>query len=350
MLFCQADSTFSAIVFPFIRNMENRNVSQRADVSSSYCPPTYKKKAAVVSCSSRLVEHLALLYDGKIGNNSDRRLVIFESVKFDVDISVDVAQKTPNQSEYNKRKTSHKCTFIPHLFIHIFFFTFLNIFLSGLSVLMVMDRTKLRRKKGETQHRVHHQVPCLVWERKSVRLWGAPVEHDDKLALQSVALSEFAAFFLQRDRALLADGAKKKWCTHRLRARVRTAQVEKKRNREKRERKKTMFIIRNADEREEEEGKKGPGCYGAPIHLYRLSSALSLFYFLGSFFLSCFVSFWPLLCLLSFNSNRLTDFQCQLSQTLLHVALKWSKGEKDKMVGGFWTRPHVLGVGFFFAS
>ena len=148
------------------------------------------------------------------------------------------------------------------------------------------------------------------------------MEHDDKLALQSVALSEFAAFFLQRDRALLADGAKKKWCTHRLRARVRTAQVEKKRNREKRERKKTMFIIRNADEREEEEGKKGPGCYGAPIHLYRLSSALSLFYFLGSFFLSCFVSFWPLLCLLSFNSNRLTDFQCQLSQTLLHVALK----------------------------
>ena len=117
---------------------------------------------------------------------------------------------------------------------------------------------------------------------------GAPVEHDDKLALQSVALSEFAAFFLQRDRALLADGAKKKWCTHRLRARVRTAQVEKKRNREKRERKKTMFIIRNADEREEEEGKKGPGCYGAPIHLYRLSSALSLFYFLGSFF--CLVS------------------------------------------------------------
>ena len=162
MLFCQADSTFSAIVFPFIRNMENRNVSQRADVSSSYCPSTHKKKAAVVSCSSRLVEHLALLYDGKIGNNSDRRLVIFESVKFDVDISVDVAQKTPNQSEYNKRKTSHKCTFIPHLFIHIFFFTFLNIFLSGPSVLMVMDRTKLRRKKGETQHRVHHQVPCLV--------------------------------------------------------------------------------------------------------------------------------------------------------------------------------------------
>ena len=36
------------------------------------------------------------------------------------------------------------------------------------------------------------------------------MEHDDKLALQSVALSEFAAFFLQRDKALLADGAKKK--------------------------------------------------------------------------------------------------------------------------------------------
>ena len=161
MLFCQADSTFSAIVFPFIRNMENRNVSQRADVSSSYCPPTHKKKAAVVSCSSRLVEHLALLYDGKIGNNSDRRLVIFESVKFDVDISVDVAQKTPNQSDYNKRKTSHKCTFIPHLFIHIFFFYFLEYFL-----VLCLDgdgshKTEKKKRRNTASSTSPGAVSCL---------------------------------------------------------------------------------------------------------------------------------------------------------------------------------------------